>query len=202
MINKMLQRFSLLTLAIVFLTAAAPAPPTAVATFAGGCFWCEESAFEGIRGVVSVTSGYTGGAVKNPSYEEVSSGTTGHRESVEVVYDPRAISYQQLLDIFWKNVDPFDDSGQFCDHGSQYRGAIFVHDAQQRALAEASKAAVEKRFGKRVVVTDILPASQFWRAEEYHQDYYKKNPVRYRIYRFNCGRDERLKEIWGVAPAH
>lgn len=201
MIDDMFQRLALLALAAVLLMAAAPVPPTAVATFAGGCFWCEESAFEGVKGVSSVISGYTGGTVKNPTYEEVSSGTTGHRESVQVVYNPNVVSYQQLLDVFWKNVDPFDNSGQFCDHGSQYRGAIFVHDAQQRALAEASKAAVEKRFGRRVV-TDIFPASQFWQAEEYHQDYYKKNPVRYRIYRFNCGRDERLKDIWGAAPAH
>lgn len=201
MINTMFQRLALLALALVLFATAATAQQKAVATFAGGCFWCEESAYEGVKGVVSVTSGYTGGVAKNPTYEEVSSGSTGHRESVEVVYDPRVVSYQQLLDIFWHNVDPFDNSGQFCDHGSQYRGAIFVHDAQQRAAAEASKAAVVKRFGK-PVVTDILPAAQFWPAEDYHQDYYKKNPVRYRIYRFNCGRDERLKEIWGAAPAH
>jgi peptide-methionine (S)-S-oxide reductase len=201
MINGMFQRLALLVLTALLLMAAAPAPPAAVATFAGGCFWCEESAFEGVKGVSSVISGYIGGTVRNPTYEEVSSGTTGHRESVQVVYNPAVVSYQQLLDVFWKNVDPFDNSGQFCDHGPQYRGAIFVHDARQRALAEASKAAVEKRFRKSVV-TDILPASQFWPAEEYHQDYYKKNPVRYRIYRFNCGRDERLKDIWGVAPAH
>jgi peptide-methionine (S)-S-oxide reductase len=201
MINSMFQRLALLTLALVLFAAAAPAQQHAIATFAGGCFWCEESAYEGVKGVVSVTSGYTGGIAKNPTYEEVSSGSTGHRESVEVVYDPRVVTYQQLLDIFWHNVDPFDNSGQFCDHGSQYRGAIFVHDAQQRAAAEASKAAVVKRFGK-PVVTDIFPASQFWPAEDYHQDYYKKNPVRYRIYRFNCGRDERLKDIWGAAPTH
>jgi peptide-methionine (S)-S-oxide reductase len=201
MINGMFQRLALLVLTALLLMAAAPAPPAAVATFAGGCFWCEESAFEGVKGVSSVISGYIGGTVRNPTYEEVSSGTTGPRESVQVVYNPAVVSYQQLLDVFWKNVDPFDNSGQFCDHGPQYRGAIFVHDARQRALAEASKAAVEKRFRKSVV-TDILPASQFWPAEEYHQDYYKKNPVRYRIYRFNCGRDERLKDIWGVAPAH
>lgn len=201
MINTMFQRLALFTLALVLVAAAAQAQQNAIATFAGGCFWCEESAYEGVKGVVSVTSGYTGGVAKNPTYEEVSSGSTGHRESVEVVYDPRVVTYQQLLDIFWHNVDPFDNSGQFCDHGSQYRGAIFVHDAQQRAAAEASKMAVVKRFGK-PVVTDILPASQFWPAEDYHQDYYKKNPVRYRIYRFNCGRDERLKDIWGAAPAH
>src|SRR5262249_4539926 len=122
---------------------------------------------------------------------------TGHRESVEVTYDPRVIGYQQLLDIFWHNVDPFDNEGQFCDKGLQYRGAIFYHDAEQQRLADASKVAVEKRFGKKVV-TDILPASAFWKAEEYHQDYYKKNPIRYHFYRFNCGRDERLKELWGT----
>jgi methionine-S-sulfoxide reductase len=200
MMLAMLRRF-LLALATTLLLAAPVFAQRATATFAGGCFWCEESAFEGVKGVVSVTSGYTGGVKDNPTYEEVSSGETGHRESVEVVYDPRVVSYQQLLDIFWHNVDPFDNSGQFCDHGSQYRGAIFVHDAAQRQLAEASKAAVEKRFGKKVV-TDILPAARFWPAEDYHQDFYKKNPVRYRIYRFNCGRDERLKNLWGVAPAH
>ena len=199
MITTMLRR--IVPVLLTFLLVIPAFAQTARAIFAGGCFWCEESAFEGVKGVASVTSGYIGGTVNNPTYEEVSSGTTGHRESVEVVYDPRVVSYQQLLDVFWKNVDPFDNAGQFCDHGSQYRGAIFVHDAAQRQLAEASKTAVEKRFGRRVV-TDVLPATRFWPAEDYHQDFYKKNPVRYRIYRFNCGRDERLKQLWGAAPAH
>ena len=175
---------------------AQPGPNRAVATFAGGCFWCEESAYQDVKGVISATSGYTGGNEQNPTYEQVSEHETGHLESVEIVYDPKVISYQQLLDIFWHNVDPFDASGQFCDKGPQYRGAIFYHDAQQKALAEASKAAVEKRFG-RSVVTAVRPAMKFWPAEDYHQDYYKKNPVRYHFYRFNCGRDQRLKELWG-----
>jgi len=193
--------------ALLMFGAASPAPAPAaqpnraVATFAGGCFWCEESAFQDEKGVISATSGYTGGPEKNPTYEQVSDHETGHRESVEVVYDPRVISYQRLLAIFWHNVDPFDNSGQFCDHGPQYRGAIFYHDAEQKRLAEASKAAVEKRFGKKVA-TDILPASQFWNAEDYHQDYYKKNPVRYHFYRLNCGRDARLREIWGSEAGH
>ena len=183
-------------LALLFLAAAPPPPPRAVATFAGGCFWCMEGPFDKLPGVISTTSGYTGGTKANPTYEEVSDGGTGHRESVEVVYDPRKVTYAQLLDTFWHNVDPTDNSGQFCDHGSQYRSAIFYHDAEQKRLAEASKAALEKRFR---VATDILPASTFWRAEEYHQDYYKKNPIRYHFYRFNCGRDQRLEQIWGKA---
>jgi peptide-methionine (S)-S-oxide reductase len=180
---------------------AAPAPQLATATFAGGCFWCMQPPFEKLHGVVSVKAGYTGGSTKNPSYEEVSAGGTGHRESVEIVYDPRLISYGQLLDVFWHNIDPTDNSGQFCDHGSQYRSAILFHDAQQKALAEQSKSVVEKQLHKHVV-TDLIPASAFYSAEEYHQDYYKKNPVRYRFYRFNCGRDQRLTEVWGHAPEH
>jgi peptide-methionine (S)-S-oxide reductase len=196
------QRVVLAAVALMFFGAAAPAPvpaappPRGVATFAGGCFWCEESAFQDVKGVISAVSGYTGGKEQNPTYEQVSDHETGHRESVDVIYDPRVISYQQLLDIFWHNVDPFDNAGQFCDKGPQYRGAIFYHDAEQKRLADVSKAAVEKRFGKKVF-TDVLPASKFWPAEDYHQDYYKKNPVRYHFYRFNCGRDARLKEIWG-----
>jgi peptide-methionine (S)-S-oxide reductase len=180
---------------------AAPAPQLATATFAGGCFWCMQPPFEKLHGVVSVKAGYTGGSTKNPSYEGVSAGGTGHRESVEIVYDPRLISYGQLLDVFWHNIDPTDSSGQFCDHGSQYRSAIFFHDAQQKALAEQSKSVVEKQLHKNVV-TDLVAASAFYSAEEYHQDYSKKNPVRYRFYRFNCGRDQRLTEVWGHAPEH
>jgi peptide-methionine (S)-S-oxide reductase len=176
------------------------APPREVATFAGGCFWCMEGPFDSLPGVVSVTVGYTGGQAKNPSYEEVSGGGTGHRESVQIVYDPTRITYAKLLDVFWHNVDPADNEGQFCDKGPQYRSAIFYHDATQKRLAEESKATVEKRLGR--VFTDILPASEFWRAEEYHQHYYKKNPVRYHFYRFNCGRDHRLAAVWGSAPAH
>jgi len=181
------------------LLAAAP-PERATAIFAGGCFWCEEAAFEDVPGVISVTSGYTGGQKVNPTYEEVSEGGTGHAESVEVLYDPTKISYEKLLDIFWHNVDPFTKDAQFCDHGSQYRSAIFYKGEAQRKAAEDSKAKLEgdpKFKGK--IVTEIVPASTFYRAEEYHQDYYKKNPVRYRYYRFGCGRDARLKEIWGEA---
>jgi peptide-methionine (S)-S-oxide reductase len=199
MLRSTFRRFALAL--VTFLLVIPAFAQTAKATFAGGCFWCEESAFEGVKGVTSVISGYTGGVKNEPTYEEVSSGSTGHRESVEVTYNPRVVSYQQLLDVFWHNVDPFDNSGQFCDHGSQYRSAIFVRDAAQRQLAAASKAAVEKKFGRRVV-TDVLPAARFWPAEEYHQDFYKKNPVRYRIYKFNCGREERLKELWGSAAGH
>ena len=172
---------------------------SAKATFAGGCFWCTESDLEKLPGVVSAVSGYTGGALKSPSYDQVSAGGTGHLESVEVTFDPRRISYAQLLDAFWHDVDPFDDEGQFCDKGSQYRSAIFYHDAGQKAAAEASKAALEKRFGKKIV-TEILPAGPFYRAEEYHQNYAKKNPLRYHFYRFNCGRDQRLQDIWGKVP--
>jgi peptide-methionine (S)-S-oxide reductase len=189
----------LAALALLLVAAAPPPQPRAVATFAGGCFWCMEGPFERMPGVFSVTSGYTGGTKSHPTYEEVSAGITGHRESVEVVYDPRKVTYAQLLDTFWHNIDPTDNSGQFCDHGPQYRSAIFFHDAEQKRLAEESKAALQKRFR---VVTDIVPASQFWPAEEYHQDYYKKNPVRYHFYRFNCGRDQRLEQVWGKAPEH
>lgn len=156
---------------------------------------------EKVPGVISATSGYAGGHVKNPSYEDVSAGGTGHRESVEVVYDPKRVTYAQLLDAFWHSIDPFDDAGQFCDKGSQYRSAIFVHDAAQRKAAEESKQALEKRFGRRIA-TDILPAGPFFAAEDYHQDYAKKNPLRYHFYRFNCGRDQRLAAVWGKASSH
>jgi len=170
------------------------------ATFAGDCFCCMEAPFEALDGVVSVTSGYTGGSKENPTYEEVSSGRTGHAEAVQVVYDPAKISYERLLNVYWRNVDPTDRTGQFCDRGSQYRPAIFVHDETQRKLAEASKAALGKTkpFAAPVVV-DIVPASAFWPAEEYHQKYHSKNPIRYRYYRTGCGRDARLRELWGDA---
>jgi len=191
----------LLTLAAILLLAPAPAPPRAVATFAGGCFWCMEPAFDHLKGVISVTSGYTGGRVDKPTYEDVSSGYTGHREAVEVVYDPRQISYAQLLDVYWHNIDPLNNAGQFCDNGGQYRSAIFVHDAEQKRLAEASKQAAGVKL-HHDIYTDVLPAARFYPAEEYHQHYYKKNPLRYKFYRFNCGRDQRLEKVWGVAPAH
>jgi len=176
----------------------APGRPTAHATFAGGCFWCMVHPFDQLPGVISVTSGYTGGGKKSPTYEEVSEGTTGHAESVDVVYDPAKIGYEKLLDVYWHNVDPFAKNYQFCDHGTQYRTAIFVHDETQKRLAEASKAAIQKRF-KQPIQTEIVPASTFWPAEDYHQDYYKKNPVRYKFYRTSCGRDHRLQEIWGAS---
>ncbi len=190
-----------LVLCLIVAAAAFAAPANrATAVFAGGCFWCEETAFEGVPGVVAVISGYTGGQVPNPTYEQVSSGVTGHAESVQVIYDPSKISYEKLLDIFWHNVDPFQANGQFCDHGNQYRSAIFFKDEGERKAAEASKARLESdaRF-KGKIVTQIVPASTFYPAEEYHQDFYKKNPVRYHTYRTGCGRDARLKEIWGEA---
>src|SRR5262245_1162863 len=169
---------------------------TAVATFAGGCFWCVEADFDKVDGVISTTSGYTGGRTVNPTYEQVSHGGTGHAEAVEIVYDPAKVNYQKLLDVFWHNIDPLAKDRQFCDHGDQYRSAIFYHGEEQRALAEASKAQVVKRF-KQPIQTEIVAAGPFYKAEEYHQDYYKKNPIRYQFYRFNCGRDARLEELWG-----
>jgi peptide-methionine (S)-S-oxide reductase len=172
----------------------------ATAIFAGGCFWCEETAFEGMPGVLTVTSGYIGGQKKNPTYEEVSSGSTGHAEAVEVAFDPAKTSYPKLLEIFWHNVDPFQKDGQFCDHGTQYRSAIFYKDEMQRKAAEESKRKLEEepRFrGK--IVTEIVPATTFYPAEDYHQDFYKKSPARYNQYRNGCGRDARLKQIWGEA---
>jgi peptide methionine sulfoxide reductase msrA/msrB len=168
------------------------------ATFAGGCFWCVEADFEKLPGVVKVISGYTGGHKENPSYEEVSSGTTGHVEAVQVYYDPSKIIYEELLDYFWKHIDPTDPGGQFVDRGSQYRSVIFYHDEEQKRLAEKSKEALSK-FGKfnKPIVTEILKFTKFYEAEEYHQDYYKKNPLRYKFYRYNSGRDQFLKKVWG-----
>ena len=168
------------------------------AYFAGGCFWSMELAFEKVEGVLSVTSGYMGGTVANPSYEEVSAGRTGHAESVEVVYDPAKVSYQKLLDAFWRNVDPITPNAQFCDYGNEYRTAIFFQTDEEKRLSNASKLALEqsKRF-KEPIVTQIVMASQFFPAEEYHQDFYKKNPVRYKFYQYNCGRAKRLEELWG-----
>jgi peptide-methionine (S)-S-oxide reductase len=170
----------------------------AKATFAGGCFWCMEEAFENVPGVLSVTSGYTGGHVPNPSYEQVSVGKTGHAEAIEVLYDPAKVSYSKLLDAFWHNTDPITPNAQFCDHGSQYRAAIFYHNDDQKTLAEESKQALinAKRFNA-PIVTEIVMAANFYPAEEYHQDYYKKNPLRYKFYKYNCGRAQRLAELWG-----
>jgi peptide-methionine (S)-S-oxide reductase len=168
------------------------------AYFAGGCFWCMEEAFEKVEGVLSATSGYMGGTVANPSYEDVSSGRTGHAESVEVVYDPAKVSYQKLLEAFWRNVDPITPNAQFCDHGSQYRSAIFYQTDEEKRASDTSKQAIEqsKRFTE-PIVTQIVMASHFYSAEEYHQDFYKKNPVRYKFYKYSCGRAQRLEELWG-----
>ena len=175
----------------------------AVATFAGGCFWCMEPPFDRLAGVVSTTSGYTGGTKAGATYLQVTAGGTGHKEAVRVVFDPAKVSYAELLDVYWHNIDPVDAKGQFCDKGESYRPAIFVADSDQKRLAEASLAAVAAsgRFDERIAVT-IAPAREFWIAEEYHQDYYEKNPLRYKFYRWNCGRDARLQAVWGDAAGH
>lgn len=168
------------------------------ATFAGGCFWCMEHPFDGLPGVASVTSGYTGGHTKNPTYEEVSAGGTGHAEAVQIVYDPAKVSYEKLLDVFWHNIDPTTKNRQFCDTGSQYRSAILYHHEEQRRLALQSKEKLQKnKTFREPVVTEIVQATEFYPAEEYHQHYYKKNPIRYKFYRTSCGRDKRLRELWG-----
>ena len=178
------------------------AAETAKATFAGGCFWCMQPAYDAVPGVVSTTVGYTGGHTKDPSYHEVGSGSTGHAESIQVVFDPAKVSYEKLLDVFWRNVDPTDASGQFCDKGNQYRSAIFYHDDAQKRLAEESKKNVAKSLKvPGPIATEIVAASTFYPAEDYHQMYYKKNPIRYHFYRRGCGRDNRLEEVWGAAPA-
>ncbi len=173
------------------------------ATFAGGCFWCMEQPFDTLAGVVSVTSGYTGGQKKNPTYKEVSAGGTGHAEAVQIIYDPAKIAYEKLLSVFWHNIDPTVKDRQFCDTGDQYRSAIFYHTEEQRRLAVKSKESLElnKPF-REPVVTGIVQAGEFYPAEEYHQKYYKKNPVRYKYYRTGCGRDRRLNELWGSAAGH
>jgi peptide-methionine (S)-S-oxide reductase len=170
-------------------------PGQSTATFASGCFWCTEADFDKVAGVLSTTSGYTGGEVPNPTYEQVSSGGTGHAEAVRVVFDPSVVTYEQLLETFWRNVDPFVAHRQFCDVGTQYRPVIFVHDEGQRAAAEASKARMEQLFVEPILVA-IAPAEAFYPAEAYHQDYYQRNSAQYRFYRFGCGRDRRLQEIW------
>jgi peptide-methionine (S)-S-oxide reductase len=173
------------------------------ATFAGGCFWCMESPFDKLPGVISVTVGYTGGNVRNPTYEQVSAGGTGHAESVQIVYDPMRINYKKLLDVFWHNIDPTTKDRQFCDVGHQYRSAIFYHGDDQRRIAEESKAALDrKKPFQESIVTEITLAGEFYPAEEYHQHYYKKNPLRYKFYRAGCGRDQRLKELWKNEVGH
>lgn len=168
------------------------------AIFAGGCFWCVEADFDKIPGVVNTVSGYIGGEKKNPTYEEVSRGSTGHAEAVQITYDKIKVSYEKLLDVFWHSVDPTTPDRQFCDKGNQYRTAIFYTDEEQRKLAEASKEALQRsRPFEEPVVTEITGAAEFYPAEQYHQDYYKKNPIRYKFYRYTCGRDQRLEELWG-----
>ena len=179
------------------------APPSApkqeVAIFASGCFWCTEADFDKVPGVISTTSGFIGGKVANPSYQQVTTGTTGHTEAVEIVFDPSKVTYQQLLEVFWRTHDPLAKDRQFCDRGDMYRPGIFFHSEAQRTLAEAAKKRAQARFAPRIVHTEISQATAFYKAEDYHQDYHSKNPVRYKLYRFNCGRDQRLEELFGKA---
>jgi peptide-methionine (S)-S-oxide reductase len=190
--------FTLLLTLMVISTTHAQAQPKQTAIFAGGCFWCMEADFEKLPGVLDVISGYSGGKRKDPSYEQVSSGGTGHLEVVELTYDPQVIDYARLLEHYWQNIDPTRDDGQFCDSGTQYRPAIFYRGEKQKRLAEASLAKIErtKAFPDQIKVA-LLPAGAFYPAEAYHQDYYKKNPIRYRFYRYRCGRDARLEQLWG-----
>jgi len=187
---------------------AAPTPPAAAglekATFAGGCFWCMEPPFIELPGVSGVTVGYTGGSKTNPTYEQVSDGGTGHAEAIEVLFDPAKISYAKLLDVYWHNVDPTVKDRQFCDGGNQYRTAIYTHTPEQRRAADESKAALEqdRRFAGKPLYTEIAAAGPFYAAEDYHQHYFRKNPTQYKFYRWNCGRDQRLTQIWGAAPKH
>jgi peptide-methionine (S)-S-oxide reductase len=189
---------TMLLAALAFgLPGGAGAQQTATAIFAGGCFWCTEADFDKVDGVVSTTSGYIGGSVRNPTYQQVVGGTTGHTEAVEIVFDPSKVTYRQLLDVFWRNHDPLAKDRQFCDRGSQYRPGIFYRDDEQRTLAEETKKQAQARFAPRIVHTEITRADVFYKAEDYHQDYHRKNPIRYNLYRFNCGRDQRLQELWG-----
>ena len=191
-------KWTILTLAasLLLFAHAASAQNLEKAIFAGGCFWCVESDFDKVPGVVSTTSGYTGGRTKNPTYKQVTYGDTGHYEAVEITYDPAKVSYEALLNVFWHSVDPTDDGGQFCDRGDSYKTAVFALNEKQRAAAEASKKAAQKTLGK-TIVTPILDAATFYPAEYYHQNYYQNNSIRYRYYRFSCGRDRKIKNIWG-----
>ena len=183
---------------LLFVVPTLASAQSAKATFAGGCFWCMEPPFDELAGVISTTSGYIAGKTKNPTYEQVSSGSTGHAEALQVVYDPKKITYEKLLEVFWRNIDPLAANGQFCDLGSQYRSGIFYHDGNQKSAAEKSKKSIQSRF-KQPVATEITAATVFYPAEDYHQDYYKKNPVRYKLYSHGCGRAQRLEEVWGAA---
>ena len=184
-------------LAVFVATIPASAQELKTAVFAGGCFWCMEPPFDELDGVVATTSGYTGGHAENPTYKQVTYGDTGHLEAVKVTYDAETIDYATLLDVYWRNIDPYDNFGQFCDKGSSYRAAIFVGDDEEMALAERTKRELEEKLGARFV-TRILPRSAFYDAEDYHQDYYLENPIRYKYYRFRCRRDARLDEVWGA----
>ncbi|MEA2875930.1 MAG: peptide-methionine (S)-S-oxide reductase [Hyphomicrobiales bacterium] len=178
-------------------SASAQAPKTATAIFAGGCFWCTEADFDKVPGVISTTSGYLNGKTKNPTYKEVSAGGSGHVEAVEVVYDPAKVTYAKLLDAFWRSIDPLVKDKQFCDTGDMYRTGIYYLDDEQKKLADESKTQVAAKFAPRTVYTEIVKADTFYKAEDYHQDYYKKNEGRYNFYRWNCGRDQRLEQLWG-----
>ena len=189
---------ALLTAALLAGSAGAASSAQAVATFAGGCFWCVESDFDKVSGVIETVSGYTGGTVENPTYKAVTGGDTGHYEAVRITYDPAKVSYDKLLDVFWHSVDPTDAGGQFCDRGDSYRTAVFFHSPEQKRAAIASKRAIDDSGTlKGSIVTPILMAKTFYPAEAYHQDYYVKDPLRYRFYRFGCGRNQRLRDIWG-----
>jgi peptide-methionine (S)-S-oxide reductase len=183
---------------LALLAAAAPAAADeAVATFGGGCFWCMEPPYDELEGVKSTVSGYMGGDVDDPSYEQVSGGGTGHVEVVQVTYDPDVVDYDRLLEVYWRNIDPFDSGGQFCDRGASYRPVIFYHTAAQLESAQAAKNRLENQRFDQPIAASIEKATEFWPAEKYHQNYYEKNPLRYKFYRFSCGRDERLEEVWG-----
>ena len=192
-----------ITLAMGVTLMAAPAqsqtediqPTDETAIFAAGCFWCIEKEMEAVKGVKDAVSGYIGGEIKNPTYEQVSSGKTGHREAVRVIFDPEQVTYAELLEVFWRNIDPLNKRGQFCDVGVQYTTAVFYQNEQQQKLAEQTKRAKEDKIGQSII-TDILPADEFYQAEDYHQGFYKKNPFRYKVYSTQCGRDERLKDVW------
>jgi len=195
-----MQRLLLLLGVMVMTMGTATANETETATFAGGCFWCMEHPFDELPGIISTTSGYTGGHQKHPTYQQVSAGTTGHTEAMQVVFDPKRISYAELLHVYWRNTDPTTANRQFCDIGTQYRPAIFYHSETQKQAAEASKQALmQNKSFDGDIVTEISKASTFWPAEEYHQNYYLKNPIRYKFYRYNCGRDQRLEQLWGAA---
>jgi len=197
---KFLKLITLFICSYLFLWPSTFAAETETATFASGCFWCSQSDFDKVKGIIKTTVGYTGGPLLNPTYEQVSNGGTGHYESIQVVFDPKQISYEKLLDVFWHNVDPTNANGQFCDVGDQYRAVIFYHNEAQKKLALESKEKLLQSGRFKNIVTQILPATTFYPAEEYHQKYYQKNPIRYKFYRYRCGRDKRLKKLWSTRP--